>query len=175
MFKKILHVVIGYVFVLSTNHLFAEGELIKAKILYCRDGDTCQVKINDAFWVSVRLAGVDAPEVGKKGKGQPLSEEARDQLNKAVQDQEVELRQTDLDQYNRPVVEIIQNKKNINLMLVEQGFAEAYKGKTKRLDKSSYLSAEAAAKGAKKGIWAVDGYVTPSEYRKEKKLVKDVR
>ena len=140
----------------------AETEALKsvdAYVYYCHDGDTCRVKVAGSMWVSVRLAGIDAPEVGsrggrgkKKNDGQTMGQDAKDFLNKAVQGKNVALRQVDLDPYNRPVVVLETEGKSVNLQLVEEGFAEVYRGKTKRLDKAPYLAAEEKAKKDKKGI-----------------------
>jgi micrococcal nuclease len=141
------------------------------KVMHCHDGDTCTVKIADSIWFSVRLFGVDSPEVKNKRMktSQPIGEEARDFLNQMVKDKEVTLRQADIDPYNRPVVEMIINDKVVNLMLVEKGFAEAYKGKTKRFDKAPYQASEDAAKKAKIGIWSLTNYISPGDFRKSMK------
>ena len=140
-----------------------------ATILHCSDGDTCRVEITSSeqkFWMNVRLFGIDAPEVshGKK-KGQPFGEQARDALNGKIKGQEVVLKQADLDPFNRPVVEIQYQQTNINLWMIESGLAEAYRGKTKRIEKTPYLQAEDTARKSKKGIWSQQNYVSPSLFR----------
>ena len=143
---------------------------LKVTVLYCHDGDTCRVNLEDAFWFNVRLAGIDTPEVkGYKPKqfGQPMGDEARDYLNKEIKGKIVKLRQTDLDGYNRSVVEIYLGGKNINLAMIEQGFAEAYRGHAKRLDREPYYLAEKVAKEKRIGIWSMKAYKSPSLYRQE--------
>ncbi len=153
----------------------APPQLVEAYVYHCHDGDTCRVRIANGIWLNVRLAAIDAPEVEKRHggksewKGQPMGEAARDALNALIKGQDVRLRQVDLDQYNRPVVEILLKDQTVNRTLVEQGFAEVYRGKTKRMDKEAYFAAEARAKRDKKGIWGMSGYQSPSEYRKENK------
>jgi endonuclease YncB( thermonuclease family) len=139
----------------------------KVEVLYCHDGDTCRVKINSALWVNVRLAGIDAPEVKGRGKsGQPMAQEARDFISAKLKGKVVDMRQTDLDGYNRPVVEFFMDDKLLNVEVLKKGLAEAYRGKTKRLDKVMYLSAEDEAKQAKLGIWSSADYQSPAVYRK---------
>jgi micrococcal nuclease len=146
-------------------------KLVEASVFYCNDGDTCRLKIADGMWLNVRLAGIDAPEVGhgKKKPGQPYGNEAKDFLNLQVQGKKVMIRQTDLDHYNRPVVELIVGNEVINRKLVQSGMAEAYRGKTKRLDSAPYLMDEAAAKKAGLGIWSQTSYMSPSDFRKNTK------
>jgi endonuclease YncB( thermonuclease family) len=75
--------------------------------------------------------------------------------------------QADLDPYNRPVVEIHLQQENVNLWMIQNGFAEAYRGKSKRLDRESYYRAEEQAKKEKKGIWSLKNYQSPSVFRHE--------
>jgi micrococcal nuclease len=140
---------------------------IDAYVHYCSDGDTCRVRIGDSLWLNVRLAGIDAPEVarGKKKPGQPLGDEAKSFLNAQVKGQKVRLRQTDLDHFNRPVVEVTKGLQSVNLALIREGFAEAYRGPAKRLDRTPYLKAEDEAKAARRGIWSLKNYLPPARFR----------
>lgn len=152
----------------------AHGELSLQKINSCHDGDTCQVMTTDGFWFNVRLAGIDAPEVGRKRKnkeaGQPLGLEARDQLIKMTQkSKSMRIRQVDIDHFNRPVVEILVGDDCVNIRLLEMGLAERYRGNTKDLDVDRYDKAEHDAKRARRGIWGLNTYTPPSIWRKENK------
>lgn len=147
----------------------SSNKTINVEVLYCSDGDTCRVKIEGSMWVNVRLAGIDAPEVphGKKKPGQPLGQEAKDLLNNTVKGKSLKLRQTDLDHYNRPVVELINADNSVlNVQMVREGYAEAYRGPAKRLDRAPYLAAEEAARKDKKGVWGQANYQSPADYRK---------
>ncbi len=151
----------------AATHQLEKARDIEAYVHHCSDGDTCRVQIGDGVWLNVRLAGIDSPEVphGKKKPGQPFGEAARIFLNDQVAGKTVILRQNDLDPFNRPVVELVLGQVRVNLRMVQEGYAEAYRGKAKRLDRPPYLEAEAQAKAAAKGIWALKGYVSPSVYR----------
>ncbi len=150
----------------------ADGEALKkveAFVYYCHDGDTCRVRIADALWTNIRLAGIDAPEM-PRGKaatgGQAMATEARDFLNKAIKGKTITLLQTDLDPFNRLVVEVYDKDQLVNRQLIENGLAEVYKGKAKRLDKTPYAAAEATARQAKKGIWGLSQYQSPGDFRR---------
>jgi endonuclease YncB( thermonuclease family) len=143
-----------------------------AEIMYCHDGDTCHVIADNGMWFNVRLAGIDAPEVGryskKKSEGQPLGEDSRDALvNFVVKQKNILLRQVDLDPYNRPIVEIYLGDDCVNLKMLELGMAERYQGKTKRIDQSKYNEAELKAKSSKRGIWGLKTYTSPKSWRRE--------
>jgi micrococcal nuclease len=146
-----------------------------AEIKHCHDGDTCHVVAENGMWFNARLAGIDAPEVGRYGKkqsaGQPLGDESRDTLVKfVVKQKNTFIRQVDLDPYNRPVVEIYIGDDCINTKMLELGMAERYQGKTKRIDKSKYDDAEQKAKTTKTGIWSLKNYMSPKSWRKEGKI-----
>jgi len=153
---------------------------VTATVTRCSDGDTCHIVTStptpttvspSKLWFNVRLAGIDAPEIPKKrGKyksGQEFGIQAHRYLSDAVMGKQVVIRQTDLDQYNRPVVELFLGERNINLEMVSMGYAEAYRGKTKRLDSKAYLNAETAAKAEKVGIWGLKNYESPADFRKK--------
>lgn len=143
-----------------------------AEIKYCHDGDTCHIVAENGMWFNARLAGIDAPEVGRYGKkkssGQPMGYESRDALTDLIVGKKgVTLRQVDLDPYNRPVVEIFIGDTCANVKLLELGMAERYHGKTKRIDKVKYDGAEDKAKTAKLGIWSLKNYESPGLWRHE--------
>jgi endonuclease YncB( thermonuclease family) len=145
-----------------------------AEITHCRDGDTCRVVTESGLWFNARLAGIDAPEVESarkpKNEGQPLGHQSRDTLSDlVVKKKNTQIRQVDLDPYNRPVIEIYIGEECINIKLLELGLAETYKGKTKRIDKDKYLNAESRARSGKAGIWGLKNYLSPEQWRRENK------
>ena len=151
----------------SRNTLFSEIKTIEATVESCNDGDTCLVSVHRSLRLRVRLAGIDAPETSKrKKKSQPFAVAARDFLNRNLKGQTVTLRQVDLDQYNRPIVEIFRGKKLINLEVLAAGFAEVYRGKSKHISRAAYLEKQDLAKRQKRGIWSLANYVSPREYRR---------
>ena len=141
----------------------------KNEVMYCSDGDTCRIKTPDGLWLNVRLFGIDAQEniKGKtNSKYQPFGIPARDALNTKIKGKTVELKQADLDRFNRPIVEMWYNNRNINLEMVKEGWAEVYRGKTKRINMGPYFSAENEARSKKLGIWNLKNYISPREFRK---------
>ena len=132
------------------------------------DGDTvtCQ---GYGIRFKVRLAGIDSPEKGsKKHPGQPFAEQAKKYLQNLVHNKQVTINQVGSDRYNRILGIIYLNGKNINLEMVEQGYAEVYRGKHKQ-DIRPYREAEKRAKAKKLKIWSQDNYISPKEWRKRKR------
>jgi endonuclease YncB( thermonuclease family) len=147
---------------------------IPVRVDNCHDGDTCKILTDQGLWFHVRLAGIDAPEVGrfgsKKSKGQPLGQDARQELLKILGNgSDVTMKQLDLDPFNRPIVELYAGSECVNLKLLELGMAERYRGKSKGLDPSAYDAAESLAKKAGLGIWGLIHHESPSKWRKEQK------
>lgn len=147
---------------------------IPVRVDNCHDGDTCKIMTDDGLWFQVRLAGIDAPEVGrfgsKKSTGQPLGQDARQELLKILGNgSDVTMKQLDLDPFNRPIVELYAGSECANLKLLELGMAERYRGKSKGLDPSAYDAAESLAKKAGLGIWGLIRHESPSKWRKEQK------
>ena len=160
--------------VVMTAQLCSEQICSKLRINHCHDGDTCQIGIPGGFWFNVRLAGIDAPEVGRFGGrgqgGQPFGQQSRNELLKILDKRtDLTIKQLDLDPFNRPIVEIYVGTECVNLKLLEMGLAERYQGKTKGLDQSRYDAAEQSAQKTKQGIWGMTDYKSPSKWRKENK------
>ncbi len=120
--------------------------------------------------VTVRLAGIDAPETskGKRQLGQPYSRKAKRHLAGLVLNNVVDIKGYRMDRYDRLLGVIYLEGKNINLEMVKAGLAEVYRGKPlEGFDSAPYLEAEAEATEAKRGMWSLgDEYISPREWRK---------
>ncbi|MCK5149373.1 thermonuclease family protein [Candidatus Pacearchaeota archaeon] len=80
------------------------------------DGDT--IVINGS---SVRLLGINTPE-----KGEIYYEEAKEFLEELILNKEVRIEKIGKDKYYRDLAYIFINGKNVNLKLVDEGFANFY-------------------------------------------------
>ena len=80
------------------------------------DGDT--IKANNE---SIRLLGINSPE-----KGEPLSKEATEFLENLILNKSIKIESTKKDLYGRTLAYLFLNNENINLKIVENGFANAY-------------------------------------------------
>lgn len=133
------------------------------------DGDTVRVQTPDLSF-KVRLAGIDAPESGRKGiPGQPFAQKARQALSRMVLNKEVILKQHGTGSYNRVLAEIFLGPANINLSLLETGMAEVYQGNPpSSLDIRAFKAAETRARQKKAGIWSLGKrYQSPRAWRKK--------
>ncbi len=138
-------------------------------VLKVYDGDT--LKVNGLGLVfKIRLAGIDAPEIGYNGqKSQPFSHRARQRLQSLLANRSIRLKSHGIGGYNRQLAEIFVNSTNINIEMIKAGLAEVYQGKRpKTLDSESYLEQQAKAKNARIGMWAQQSsYKSPKQWRKD--------
>ncbi|KAJ1680246.1 putative endonuclease lcl3 [Spiromyces aspiralis] len=133
------------------------------------------VEVSD-YSISVRLAGVDAPEAGHFGNpAQPYSKEAKEFLTKLLLNKRVTLIPYRRDQYERVVAMVYYRKwgifvRNASEELVKAGLAEVYYGgqaehggvlkELKRLEKR--------ARSRKVGMWSqkLSDYISPQQYKR---------
>ncbi len=82
------------------------------------DGDTIVI---ENYSENVRLLGINSPERGEKG-----FEEAKEFLEGLILEKEVELEINGKDKYYRTLAYVHLGNKNVNVELVEKGFANYY-------------------------------------------------
>ncbi len=122
------------------------------KIIRVIDGDT--VVTSDK--ATLRLAGIDTPETGSKGRaGQPFSRAAKAKLERMVRGRrvEMELAEETRDRYGRLLAYIFLKGRLVNLELVEEGLARVYIIGPNTRYAAELIQAEQRARRAKKGLW----------------------
>ena len=161
-----------FVFVLLLAFISATASAGEFTVVRVYDGDTVLAKGHDVE-IKIRLAGIDAPETGKKKNdpGQPFSQRSRKYLAQLVLNKPVNVIGYGRGPYGRTIGELYLDGKNINLAMVYFGLAEVYRGKmSKGFDAAPYWQAEEIAKSAKSGMWTLgDQYESPKAFRKRKK------
>jgi micrococcal nuclease len=128
----------------------------------------------------VRFYGMDAPETAKtdfrsgrvKSPGQPWGDEAEKALAGKISGRTVRVEVMDVDRYHRIVAIIWLGDRNINLEMVREGHAEAYREYLKAY-RAEFLQAEREAKGARRGIWSLPNYERPCDFRRRMKMSGD--
>lgn len=121
------------------------------------DGDTITVLVNNEQR-KVRLAEIDAPE-----KTQAFGSRAKIQLSDKVFGKSVRVDYHEKDRYGRFVGYVKVDNRNVNLEMVEEGFAWRYTQYSKDLD---YGRAQAKAQERRAGLWADPNPTPPWEYRR---------
>jgi endonuclease YncB( thermonuclease family) len=146
--RKFLLGVVALAALAWPSEVVAQG--VKATVLSIGDGDT----------IRVRLACIDAPETAQT----PYGLKSRQYLQQRLPiGREVSLNIKTTDRYGRSVAEVI-SESNINLALVEDGKAFAYRQYLSGCDAKAYLEAEERASRARLGVWQVPGGITRPWY-----------
>ncbi len=138
------------------------AQSVTATVLSIGDGDTIRVR-QAGKSLTVRLACIDAPETAQSPHGQ----QARSYLQQRLPvGREVRLEVKTTDRYGRSVAEVISDI-NINLAMVEDGQAFAYRQYLGGCDAKEYLDAEHRASRRRYGVWQVPGGITrPWDFRR---------
>ena len=76
----------------------------------------------------------------------------------------------DIDRYKRMVGMIWISNRNINLEMVKEGCAEAYLEYLKEPYRAQFIQDEKEARSARRGIWSLQGYERPNDFRKRLKM-----
>ena len=113
------------------------------------DGDTIRVISRQGEKVTIRLACIDAPETSQGTSGKWSTQH----LKRLIEGKAISLKPQVKDRYGRTVAEIYVGNRNINLQMVRDGAAYAYRKYLKQCDRDVYLQAEDAASKRKAGVW----------------------
>ena len=135
----------------------SSDDVLNGKVTYVTDGDTFHMVV-DGEKIKIRLADIDCPE-----KNQPYGLEAKAFLMSLIKDKEVEVRVKDTDRYGRKVGYVYYQEEDINLKLIQNGFAWWYKKYGP--NNTAYQEAEWKARSEKVGLWSNDDQVEPWVWR----------
>jgi endonuclease YncB( thermonuclease family) len=141
-------------------------EGFRAIVLSIGDGDTLKVSAGGRP-ITIRLACIDAPETAQS----PWGQQSRAYLlQRLPRGREVTIHPHTIDRYGRTVAELISDI-NINLVMVEDGQAFAFRRYLSGCDAGEYLEAETRASRHHDGVWQLEGGITrPWEYRRSRRL-----
>lgn len=119
------------------------------------DGDTLSLAGQ-----SIRLSGIDAPELDQRCGETACGRDARNFLTDAVAGRNVTCRSTALDQYGRTLATCAVDGTDLGALMVLSGHAVAY-----RRYSNAYVAQERAARAAGRGVWAADSFDMPWDHR----------
>ncbi len=116
----------------------------QAKVIAVGDGDSIKVLRNKQI-IRIRLAYIDAPEIG-----QPYGKQSKRALSDLIFKKVVEVEEVDTDRYKRAVCILHHSGKNINYEMVRQGHAWVY---SRYNNDSMLISAQGKPKKQYLGLW----------------------
>jgi endonuclease YncB( thermonuclease family) len=127
------------------------------------DGDTLRV-VDGPQRLTILLACIDAPETAHA----PYGAASREYLQElAPVAPVVTISPQKKDRYGRTVAEVFRNGQSVNLAMVQNVQAFAYRKYLSACDRGTYLATEAQAKQSRSWVWAVSGGIDrPWDWRK---------
>lgn len=134
--------------------------------------------------INVRLAGIDAPEMGHfGGTSQPFAQEAKDWLTKLTVGKQALITVHRLDQYGRAVASLRIQKwwwwwsEDVSLAMVKAGWAMVYGGAGAEYGSAEMekklRQAEEMARSRARGMWkysSLTRFISPAEYKRQRLL-----
>lgn len=125
------------------------------------DGDSIHCLYANKELVRIRLHQIDAPEIG-----QDFGNAAKKHLANHIFNQHVTLQTNKVDRYGRTLAEVFIDDKNINKLMVGNGYAWAYR---QYVIDSEYIHLEQSAKQARLGLWSKPNATNPAIWRNAKR------
>ena len=131
----------------TTPHEFhgEKGQTYRCERHKISDGDTV-VATCDRQKIHIRLAGIDAPEMGQT----PYGEQSRAALAQRLP-AHFDMHYLGQDYYHRSLGILYDINRDVNLTMIADGYAFAYAGKD---TPPAYRAAEKQARAYRKGFWA---------------------
>jgi endonuclease YncB( thermonuclease family) len=126
-------------------------------VVSVHDGETVRALDPEKVEHRVRLAGIDAPEMG-----QAFGRVARDRLRELALRRQVVVQVQGRDRYARDIATLEAGGRDLARVLVAEGLAWHF---TRYSDDPALAAAEAEARAAGRGLWADPEPVAPWEWR----------
>lgn len=139
------------------------ADRFKARVEHVSDGDSITVRADDGRRLKIRLAGIDAPEIG-----QAHSLTARDQLRNRIDRDTVEILPVKTDVYGRLVARVMHQGDDLALLQVAHGLAwhfERYLSDQTPREQRLYRAAQDRARARGLGLWQDPDPTPPWDYR----------
>lgn len=149
-----------------------QGAEFAAKVIAVLDGDTLLV-LRAGKPVKLRLAEIDAPEVGHAGAGgkppnsqdaQPYGVAAQKSLEDMVMGKQVRVSSRAVDDYGRIVALVSIDGLDVNREQVRRGMAWEY---SRFHFNRELMALQREAQQARRGLWAGEEIIEPSQWRKQ--------
>ncbi len=167
------YMVVGAIVALALTNLPRESsappaevdEGIAARVVEIVDGDTVKVFTSSDGKLTVRLLGIDTPELEtslrarREGVADCLAVEASAALSGLIAGKDIKLEldtnKDSYDKYGRMLAYIFVDGANINQQMIEQGYAYEYTYRAEQYKyQKQFKSAQKQAEAKRVGLWA---------------------
>lgn len=149
--------------VLAASAPYGLAAEVLGRVVGVRDGDTLDLLTPANVQLRVRLAGIDAPEIG-----QAYGSVAKRALSALAYNRTARVEWSRKDDYGRVVGKLRVHGSDVNLQMVKRGLAwhyRAYAAEQSAADRKRYAAAEAAARTQRLGLWQDPSPVAPWLFR----------
>lgn len=166
-FRRLLF---GGLFVGSGLCNFGWAEDISGHVIAVSDGDTITVFDADQRRVTVRLAGIDAPE-----KLQDFGPQAKQELTQLCLDKPTQAEVRTTDRYGRTVARVRCNEVDVATAMLERGMAwhfSRYASTQPMQEAKSDRLAQERAKDGRIGLWGLPEPMAPWDWRARQRDLK---
>lgn len=140
------------------------GERLDGKVVAIHDGDTLTLLDGKKVEHRIRLAQIDAPEVGhgRDDPGQPFGNAARQSLAELVYGREVRAECEARDRYGRSVCTLWLGRTDVNREQVRRGMAWVF---DRYATDGTLYAIQDEARAARRGLWSEAAPVPPWDWR----------
>jgi endonuclease YncB( thermonuclease family) len=142
----------------SSRH---DEKKLSLRVVNIADGDTLTGIDSQKSQTKIRFFGIDAPE-----SDQAFGQASKKALSEKVFGKDITVVIEDVDRYGRTVGRVFYGDRDINLAMVQEGFAWHYK---KYSNDPRLAEAEKKARESKKGLWKDSDPIPPWDWRKTEK------
>ena len=142
----------------------AQADTLSGRVVAVHDGDTITVLDINQTQYKIRLAGIDAPELG-----QAFGNPSKQNLSKWVYNRQVIVDWKKRDRYGRTVGVVLVDGHDVNLEQIRAGLAWWYRQYARDqspADRRLYEAAENDARTAKRGLWVDANPGPPWKWRR---------
>lgn len=157
---------VGFLLVIAAVvSLMYQGREYTGTVIHVSDGDTITLLTHQGHKVTIRLAGIDAPE-STQAHGLKAAKVLEDKLWKV----RVRVLQVGKDRYGRIVGVLYRRDTCLNLWMLEQGHAWFYPEYSSFLSKAirqQWQAAEARARQKHYGLWQQKKPIRPRVWRQQ--------
>lgn len=131
---------------------------LEGKATQVIDGATFQMLASDGRSLTVRLAGIEPPELC-----QTWGAESRDALQSWLKDQPLQLKTEGPARDGRVQAHVFVDGADINIRMIEEGHALSVRG---RSDHGPYVKQERMAQALRRGMFSAGPVETPAAFRR---------
>lgn len=144
------------------------GAELNGLVVAVADGDTITILDSQREKHKIRLAYIDAPE-----KNQAYGQKSKQFLSNLIYRKQVRIKVTEKDHYGRELGQVWLENKDVNLLIIEQGYAWHYTYYARKnqstKDFQQYEHAQSYAQNNRLGLWQGNDPVSPWDFRHQKR------